>query len=233
MLPKSHRVDDVSTLRAPDEGDPDWANPSKCVDDHETMFHGEYVMDERQFGDMCETVWGCLENGGIPLLVGRGRLRVARAMHHRLVTGSFSGFGEPANVCADECPAFRCPHHTVSAAGMVGGIRQNPETGEVIARGGEMTLAHDGVLFLDEAAEFSCRVLEAVRWTRREGNVEFTEHRTAVTMSADFHLILGTLPCPCGHYGDAEQACICSGSAMERYRERITKFFPHAEVFEI
>ncbi|MEE8338398.1 MAG: YifB family Mg chelatase-like AAA ATPase [Dehalococcoidia bacterium] len=109
---------------------------------------------------------------------------------------------------------FRTPHHTVSHAGLVGG-------GSHI-RPGEVSMAHRGVLFLDEFPEFSGAALEALREPLESGSVTITRARGSVTFPARFLLVAAMNPCPCGYYGDSKRACTCAEAAVSRYQRRIS-----------
>ena len=110
-------------------------------------------------------------------------------------------------------PPFRTPHHTSSYAAIVGGgPRLSP---------GEVTRADNGVLFLDELAEFSRDVLEALRQPLEDGRVSIVRASGAVTLPARFQLVAATNPCPCGHSGEDDR-CICGESVPERYVGRIS-----------
>jgi len=110
-------------------------------------------------------------------------------------------------------PPFRAPHHTSSYAAIVGGGR-GPAPGEV-------TRANNGVLFLDELAEFSRDVLEALRQPLEDGLVSIARVSGAATLPARFQLVAATNPCPCGHYGD-EDRCSCPAGVPDRYVGRIS-----------
>ncbi|MEO8277977.1 MAG: YifB family Mg chelatase-like AAA ATPase, partial [Thermoanaerobaculia bacterium] len=109
---------------------------------------------------------------------------------------------------------FRAPHPGVSSAGMVGG---GP-----IPRPGEVSLAHGGVLFLDELAEFHRDALEALRQPLEEGQVTVVRARAWLQFPARFTLLAAMNPCPCGHLGDARRPCRCPLPAIERYRARVS-----------
>lgn len=109
---------------------------------------------------------------------------------------------------------FRAPHHTISDAGLVGG--------GAFPRPGEISLAHNGVLFLDELPEFRRSVLEVLRQPIEERAVTISRAAMSLTYPADFVLVAAMNPCPCGHLGDPKHACTCSPSAIERYRARIS-----------
>ncbi|MBN1260477.1 MAG: YifB family Mg chelatase-like AAA ATPase [Anaerolineae bacterium] len=109
---------------------------------------------------------------------------------------------------------FRAPHHTISNAGLVGG-GQWP-------RPGEISLAHRGVLFLDEMPEFNSRVLEVMRQPMEDKAVTISRAQGSLTFPANFMLIAAMNPCPCGYYGDPDRACTCSIGMIQRYRKRIS-----------
>src|SRR5258708_1862716 len=109
---------------------------------------------------------------------------------------------------------FRAPHHTVTTAGLVGG-------GPAV-RPGEITLAHNGVLFLDELLEFARPALEALRQPLEERTVSLVRARRAVVYPADFMLVTALNPCPCGHLGSALRTCTCSLAGIAAYRARLS-----------
>ncbi len=111
-------------------------------------------------------------------------------------------------------PPFRSPHHTVSYAAMVGG---GPHLSP-----GEITLADQGVLFLDELPEFGRDVLEALRQPMEEGRVAISRVGRATTFPARFQLIAAMNPCPCGFAGTSDRACGCSPLVPERYQRRVS-----------
>ncbi len=109
---------------------------------------------------------------------------------------------------------FREPHHTISHAGLIGG-GSHPRPGEV-------SLAHNGVLFLDEFPEFSKGVLQVLRQPLEEGKVTISRAAASLTYPASFTLVAAMNPCPCGHLGDRAKQCICNPHAIQRYRGRIS-----------
>jgi len=111
---------------------------------------------------------------------------------------------------------FRAPHHTVSPAGLVGG-----GAGAGV-RPGEISLAHNGVLFLDELLEFPRSVLEMLRQPLEDRAVTIVRVRRGVTFPADFMLIAALNPCPCGHLGSTVRTCTCSSATVAAYRSRLS-----------
>ncbi|MBW2283896.1 MAG: YifB family Mg chelatase-like AAA ATPase [Deltaproteobacteria bacterium] len=109
---------------------------------------------------------------------------------------------------------FRFPHHTISDAGLIGGGR-HPKPGEV-------SLAHNGVLFLDEAPEFRKNVLEVLRQPMEDGQVTIARASSTVTYPARFMLVAAMNPCPCGFLGDAKHECHCSFRQIRKYRAKIS-----------
>lgn len=108
---------------------------------------------------------------------------------------------------------FRSPHHSASAAGLIGGGRP--------VKPGEVSLAHAGVLFLDELAEFQARTLQMLRQPLELGFVRVVRVEGVFEFPARFQLIAASNPCPCGYLGDKERQCTCSHTAIERYQARI------------
>jgi magnesium chelatase family protein len=109
---------------------------------------------------------------------------------------------------------FRAPHHSVSDAGLVGGTS--------VPRPGEISLAHHGVLFLDELPEFKRHVLEALRQPLEDGEVTLTRAGRTATYPAQVTLVAAMNPCPCGHYGDRQRSCRCTSHELLQYRRRIS-----------
>ncbi|MBU0580871.1 MAG: YifB family Mg chelatase-like AAA ATPase [Candidatus Margulisbacteria bacterium] len=109
---------------------------------------------------------------------------------------------------------FRSPHHTISDAGIVGGGS--------IPRPGEITLAHRGILFLDELLEFKRKCLEMLRQPLEDGQVTISRAATSLTYPAQFMLVGTTNPCPCGHYLDSAKKCVCTPQKIKQYWERLS-----------
>ncbi|MGH7522744.1 MAG: YifB family Mg chelatase-like AAA ATPase [Gemmatimonadales bacterium] len=109
---------------------------------------------------------------------------------------------------------FRAPHHTVSYAGLIGG--------GAIPRPGEVSLAHHGVLFLDEVAELPAHVLEMLRQPMEDGTVVISRASMSLSYPARFLLIASMNPCPCGYLGDHSRPCSCSSIAVHRYRAKVS-----------
>lgn len=109
---------------------------------------------------------------------------------------------------------FRSPHHTSSAVALVGG-GSHPKPGEI-------TLAHRGVLFLDELPEYPRSVLEVLREPLETGEIHISRANAQVSYPAQFQLIAAMNPCPCGYYGDTQGRCQCTAAQVERYKSRIS-----------
>ncbi len=130
----------------------------------------------------------------------------------RVGIGACSGMG--SGLGAAPRRPFRAPHHTASAHAIVGGGAR--------ARPGEITLAHQGVLFLDELPEFDRRVLEALREPLESGVVSVSRANLQAEYPARFQLVAAMNPCPCGHFGDSAVACRCPAKALDQYRARLS-----------
>lgn len=165
--------------------------------------------------------------GGHNLLMvgppGSGKTMLARRMPgilpplsdaERLETAliySVSGLDE--RLVLDGARPFRAPHHSCSTAGLTGGGTP--------PRPGEMSLAHNGVLFLDEMPQFAPSALQALRGPLEEGAVTLVRAEGRLTFPARFTLVAAMNPCPCGYAGDRERACTCTETAVARYQARI------------
>ncbi len=109
---------------------------------------------------------------------------------------------------------FRAPHHSISEAGLIGGGSA--------PRPGEVSLAHNGVLFLDEAGEFGRATLDGLRQPLEDGHVTVTRASGSMRFPARFMLVAAMNPCPCGYYGDRTKDCVCSAAQVRRYRGRLS-----------
>lgn len=109
---------------------------------------------------------------------------------------------------------FRSPHHTASAVSLIGGGR--------IPKPGEVSLSHNGVLFLDELPEFSRNVLEVLRQPMEDGKVHISRANSSLTFAANFMLVASMNPCPCGYYGDQTHECTCTHNAISGYLNKIS-----------
>ena len=156
---------------------------------------------------------------------GAGKTLLARAMPGILPEMSIEESLDVTRIysVADQLPAgtplirhrpFRAPHHTISHAGLVGGGN--------IPKPGEISLAHRGVLFLDEFPEFGTRVLEVMRQPMEDKIVTISRAKGSLTFSANFQLIAAMNPCPCGYYGDSQKPCSCAPAVVTKYQKRIS-----------
>ncbi|HRV33613.1 MAG TPA: YifB family Mg chelatase-like AAA ATPase [Anaerovoracaceae bacterium] len=157
--------------------------------------------------------------GIMPSLTNREQLEISQLY-------SISGLLDSARPFIVRRP-FRAPHHSLSAAAMTGGGSR--------PRPGEISLAHHGVLFLDELPEFDRRTLDTLRQPMEEGCVTISRVRDAVTFPAKFVLVAAMNPCRCGYYGDPTRKCTCSEQKIKRYLNRISgplldRFDIHVEV---
>jgi magnesium chelatase family protein len=156
---------------------------------------------------------------------GAGKTLLARALPGILPRMSVDESLDVTRIysVADQLPAetpmirhrpFRSPHHTISHAGLVGGGNW-PHPGEI-------SLAHRGVLFLDELPEFGMRVLEVLRQPLEDKAVTISRAQGSLTFPASFQLVAAMNPCPCGYYGDPLRACTCSSMVVTKYQKRIS-----------
>lgn len=120
----------------------------------------------------------------------------------------------PAGSPLLKCRPFRSPHHNISDAGLIGG--------GTIPRPGEVSLAHHGVLFLDEALEFRRSVLDGLRQPLENGTVTLTRVNASLTYPAHIMLVAAMNPCPCGYLGDRVRECVCTPYQIRRYRARLS-----------
>ena len=126
---------------------------------------------------------------------------------------SVAGMLQPDSPLINKRP-FRTVHHTASSIGIIGG-GSNPKPGEI-------TLAHRGVLFLDEMVEFPRQVLEVLRQPLEDGEVVISRAQSRVRYPADFMLLGAMNPCPCGYLGDSKKQCTCNDFQIQRYRSRLS-----------
>ena len=120
--------------------------------------------------------------------------------------------GRDRALIATRC--FRSPHHTISDAGLIGG--------GVVPRPGEVSLAHHGVLFLDELPEYKKHVLEVLRQPLEDGKVTLSRANSTITYPARVMLVAALNPCPCGYYSDPNHTCRCTAQQIQRYRARLS-----------
>ncbi len=156
---------------------------------------------------------------------GAGKTLLARALPGILPEMSIEESLEVTKIysVADQLPPgtplirqrpFRAPHHTISHAGLVGGGN--------LPHPGEISLAHRGVLFLDEFPEFGTRVLEVMRQPMEDKVVTISRAQGSLTFLANFQLVAAMNPCPCGYFGDPVKPCTCAPSTVTKYQKRIS-----------
>jgi len=156
---------------------------------------------------------------------GSGKTLIARTMPSILpnltlkealeITKIYSVAGElPASTALMTSRPFRSPHHTASGVALVGG--------GTWPRPGEISLAHRGVLFLDEFAEFTRQVLENLRQPLEDGSIHVSRAASNLTFPAKFILVAASNPCPCGYLGDREKNCVCSSTQIINYKKKIS-----------
>ncbi|PIT87215.1 MAG: magnesium chelatase [Candidatus Magasanikbacteria bacterium CG10_big_fil_rev_8_21_14_0_10_40_10] len=166
-------------------------------------------------------------SGGHNLLLngqpGAGKTLLARSLPSILPPLSFEEALEVAKIysvagqsfdCLPQTRPFRSPHHTASTASLIGGGR-HPKPGEI-------TLAHRGVLFMDELPEFNRSLLESLRQPLEDGLVTVTRIRGRCVFPARFMLIASQNPCPCGYYGDPQQNCVCTVNQISNYNKKLS-----------
>ncbi len=128
----------------------------------------------------------------------------------------YSAVGKGEEMAARGNRPFRAPHHTASGVSLTGGM------GRRGIRPGEVSLAHNGVLFLDELPEFSASVLETLRQPMEDGMVTVTRASCSVSFPSDFMLVCAMNPCKCGWYGQPSGKCTCTPESVRKYRSRIS-----------
>ena len=153
---------------------------------------------------------------------GVGKTMLAKAFSHILPKLSFDEIIEATGIHSIAgnlreglvtTPPLRSPHHTSSHVALIGG--------GTVPKPGEVTLAHHGVLFLDEFPEFDRRVIEALRQPLEDGTVSISRARGSEIFPARFILIAAMNPCPCGNYGSSKE-CVCTAASLVRYRRKIS-----------
>lgn len=142
----------------------------------------------------------------LPLLSGKDAAEVTRIY-------SIAGL-LPPDVQLVRTPPFRIPHQGASLEGMVGG--------GIGCRPGEISLAHNGILFLDEAAEFRTSVLQSLRVPMETGKITLSRAGRHTIFPAQFQLLIATNPCPCGNYGSPDKVCLCSMKSVEQYWKKFS-----------
>lgn len=194
-----------------------------------TTYQAEFDMDEVLGQEQAKRAMEIAASGGHNLLMtgspGAGKTMLARALPGILpllteeesleVTKIYSASGRiPPEGSLIRTRPFRAPHHMTSQVGLIGG-GSRPKAGDV-------SLAHRGVLFLDEFSEFPRSVMEALRQPMEDGHLTISRSRERVDYPARFMLVASTNPCPCGFLLHPKKTCICTQREIEKYRKRIS-----------
>ena len=144
--------------------------------------------------------------GVMPAMTGREMLETA-------IVRSVAGRGDDSFRLWNKRP-FRAPHHTIGRAGLIGGgLYPVP---------GEITLAHNGVLFLDEICEFNKETIESLRLPIEEKKITHFRNGEPYTFPCNFQVVMAANPCPCGYFGDKDRECTCTQADLERYRRKLS-----------
>lgn len=195
-------------------------------------FFNSYTENQEDFIDIRgqESLKRAMEvaaSGGHNIIIvgppGAGKTMIARRLPSILpqltfeesleITKIYSVSGLNDNALVTRRP-FRSPHHTISNVSLVGGGR--------IPKPGEVSLAHYGVLFLDELPEFQKNVLEVLRQPMEDGKVSISRVSASLSYPAKFMLVASMNPCPCGYYGDSTRECTCSPSSIAKYLAKVS-----------
>lgn len=120
----------------------------------------------------------------------------------------------PSNISLIKNRPFRAPHHTISNSALVGGGK--------VPKPGEISLAHYGVLFLDEIPEYKKEILELMREPLEDGKITINRIQSSITYPSKFMLVASMNPCPCGYFGSKEKECSCTQGQIQKYMNRIS-----------
>lgn len=153
---------------------------------------------------------------------GTGKTMLARAFAFLIPELDFNSMLEVTSIHSSikhssgiiSYPPFRSPHHSASYVSIIGGGN--------FPRPGEVTLAHKGVLFMDEFPEFDLRVIDSLRQPLEDKKVTIARAKSSITLPSDFILVASMNPCPCGFRGSTVKSCICTAAMMQRYQRKIS-----------
>ncbi|RRJ82884.1 YifB family Mg chelatase-like AAA ATPase [Aestuariirhabdus litorea] len=188
-------------------------HPGPCLSDLVGQFQGRRALEVAASGGHSLLLYGPPGTGKTMLASRLPGILPALEREEALQVANLYSIASGHPLALGQRP-FRAPHHSASSVALVGG-GGNP-------RPGEISLAHRGVLFLDELPEFDRRVLEVLREPLESGEIVISRAARQVTFPARFQLVAAMNPCPCGYRGDSERPCRCTTAQLERYQQKLS-----------